>query len=115
MDEPVETERSRLAAQLRNARAKAGLSLRDLGEIIGVSSSTLSRVENETAGTLDFDNEVRIKRWLNIPLSVGTVTATGNTLDNIKAAIDADESLDRHVADALYDLMAVAYRRLAKK
>lgn len=103
-----------LGETLLTVRRKKNISLAKLGAKLGMSASTLSRVECGR-GRLDFKNEVAVRRWLGLPLSVGAVTITGDTLANIKAAIHADKTLDGKAADALYDLMSAAYHTLARK
>lgn len=57
---------SDLALHLRSHRAARGLSLRQAGAEIGVSSSTLSRVEN--GRDPDLQDYFRIIKWIGNPM-----------------------------------------------
>lgn len=103
-----------LGDQVKAERKRRGITLEKVQEESGVSASTVSRLENH-GKPLDAHNEIRIKRWLGLPITLGTLSGTGDTLADIRSAIDADPTLDRKAATALYELMASAYRQLASK
>lgn len=52
---------------VRTKRAREGLSMRDLDARIGVSASTLSRIETET-GAPDVETYLRLMSWLALPI-----------------------------------------------
>lgn len=52
--------RCRLANYLRTERMRAGLSQRELGELLGVSRSWISKQENETSRTVELSLAVEI-------------------------------------------------------
>jgi hypothetical protein len=45
-------------------------------------------------------------------MSLGTVKGTGDTLTDIRLALEADQTLDSAAVDALLKLMTSAYRSL---
>lgn len=56
-----------LAAPLQRKRENLGLSLSDVGKLIGVGSSTLSRIERNV-GKPDAETIAAVANWLEIPL-----------------------------------------------
>src|SRR3982751_3308140 len=56
-----------LGRAIKRRREELGLSLRDVADVIDVSASTLSRIENGT-GRPDADNIARITQWLDMPV-----------------------------------------------
>lgn len=103
------------ATMLRERRGNRGL--REVAkEIGGVSASTLSRIEQ---GKLpDLDTFVSICRWLGIPPEEFMVGYDTNTEDTKKvidtrqfvaAHLRADRTLDPKVAEALVQMINLAY------
>jgi predicted transcriptional regulator len=112
-----------LGAALRRARKERGnLSLRKVGRQIGVSQSTLSRIENGQ-GKPDAHVIARITQWLNIPTDrfLNAVTEqpvvyfpNESTPVIVRAHLERDKNLTPETAAALAELFDVAYRRFAK-
>ena len=100
------------------------MSLRDVADEIGVSASTLSRIENGT-GKPDADNIARITRWLDMPVD-RVMGQNGNdvepvvyypheaTPEIVEAHLRADKKLSPETAKALSELFRVAYQQFSK-
>ena len=56
-----------LGRAIKRHREELKMSLRDVADEIGVSASTLSRIENGT-GKPDADNIARLASWLDMPI-----------------------------------------------
>lgn len=61
------------AIAVKLARHFAGLDLRELGDEIGVSASSLSRIENGKKP--DVDSLAKLLHWMQLPLSRFTINA----------------------------------------
>src|SRR5437879_8281957 len=72
---------SELGDAMRRRREQQGMSLRDVADEIGVSASTLSRIENGT-GKPDADNIARITRWLDMPVD-RVMSGQGNEVEPV--------------------------------
>lgn len=106
------SEGSPLAKALRDERKRQRLSLRDLSDLIGVSSNTLSRVER---GFLpDLKNFDAINRWLSEPATAILPTEEPpDTKDIIAKHLFADTRLERSAAAQIADIVQELYDRLA--
>lgn len=98
-----------VAKRLRLHRAANGLSLGDVESVIGIPRSTLSRFECGR-NVLDFDAYAGVCRYLDIPLASGAVTTSRPGIDTIYDIIRRDKSLTKPDADALIEVMSVAYK-----
>jgi transcriptional regulator with XRE-family HTH domain len=107
----------KLAALLRAKRGRQGL--RETAGAIGVSPSTLSRVEQGKAP--DVDTLAKLCFWLGISptelmpsLGIGvTDPGLGTTLatpDRIEMHLRADKVLDKATIDALVTVVRLAYQ-----
>src|SRR5438876_729024 len=106
---------SELGQAIKRRREELNLSLRDVGDLTQVSSSTLSRIENGT-GRPDADNIARITRWLDMPVDRLIAKHQSNkvdpvvyypherTTDIIEAHLRADKNLTPETAKALSEL-----------
>src|SRR2546423_7833179 len=56
-----------LGKAIKRRREELKLSLRDVADVVTVSASTLSRIENGT-GRPDADNIARLTQWLDMPV-----------------------------------------------
>lgn len=115
-----------LGRSIRRKREDAGLSLRDVADVTGVSASTLSRIENGT-GKPDADNIARLTNWLNVPMEriMGNRDLEGEdskpvvyfpreaTPDIVEAHLRADRNLTPETAKALSELFRVAYAQFS--
>jgi transcriptional regulator with XRE-family HTH domain len=104
-----------LGARLRARRRELGLNLREAAAASGVSTATLSRVER---GRLpDRDNIFKLIDWLG--LGGGEAYAEphppgAGTLEAIELHLRADKELSRDDADALSQMVRLAYERLRR-
>ena len=115
-----------LGKAIKRRREELGLSLRDVADIIEVSASTLSRIENGT-GRPDADNIARISQWLDMPVdrvmnkqssdSVEPVIYYPHeaTPEIVSAHLRADKNLSPETAEALSELFRVAYKQFSHK
>lgn len=112
-----------LGKAIKRRREELKLSLRDVADIVDVSASTLSRIENGT-GRPDADNIARLSQWLNMPVdrlfrnessSVEPVIYYPHeaTPDIIEAHLRADKDLTPETAKALAELFRVAYKQFS--
>jgi transcriptional regulator with XRE-family HTH domain len=115
-----------LGKAIKRRRDDLKLSLRDVADLIEVSASTLSRIENGT-GRPDTDNIARITQWLQMPVDrLMTKTAENDvepviyyphekTTDIIEAHLRADKNLTPETANALSELFRVAYKQFSNQ
>lgn len=112
-----------LGKAIKRRREELKLSLRDVADIVDVSASTLSRIENGT-GRPDADNIARLSQWLNMPVDrlfrqqssdVEPVIYYPHeaTPDIIEAHLRADKDLTPETAKALAELFRVAYKQFS--
>jgi transcriptional regulator with XRE-family HTH domain len=113
-----------LGKAIKRRREELKLSLRDVADVIEVSASTLSRIENGT-GRPDADNIARITQWLDMPVDrlirgqsaeVEPVIYYPHepTPEIVEAHLRADKNLSAATADALSELFRVAYEQFSK-
>src|SRR6476620_2554371 len=110
-----------LGRAIKRHREELKMSLRDVADEIGVSASTLSRIENGT-GKPDADNIARLASWLDMPIE--RVMHQGHrgtdpnpvvyyphesTPEIVEAHLRADKHLTAETAKALSELFRVAY------
>jgi transcriptional regulator with XRE-family HTH domain len=108
-------EAGELAARLKARRREAGLSLRAAAAQIGVSAATLSRVESGSY-LPERDNLFRLLDWLGLAgrgeeYSEPHPPGAG-TLEAIELHLRADEDLSRADAEAIAQMVRLAYERL---
>ena len=113
-----------LGRAIKRHREEQKMSLRDVADEIGVSASTLSRIENGT-GKPDADNIARITGWLDMPVdrvmsnqrsAVEPVVYYPHeaTPEIVEAHLRADKKLSPETAKALSELFRVAYQQFSK-
>ncbi len=113
-----------LGKAIKRRREELKLSLRDVADVVDVSASTLSRIENGT-GRPDADNIARLSQWLDMPVDRLFKQNTGDvepviyypheaTPDIIEAHLRADKDLTPETANALSELFRVAYKQFSK-
>lgn len=115
-----------LGKAIKRHRESLRLSLRDVGNLTGVSASTLSRIENGT-GRPDADNIARLTQWLNVPVDRVMRKSDSETVepvvyypqeatpDIVEAHLRADRQLSPETAEALAELFRVAYQQFSKR
>ena len=113
-----------LGRAIKRHRDELKMSLRDVADEIGVSASTLSRIENGT-GKPDADNIARITRWLDMPVD-RVMSGHGSNVEPVvyypheatpeivEAHLRADKKLTPETAKALSELFRVAYQQFSK-
>src|SRR5438874_5497020 len=112
-----------LGKAIKRRREELKLSLRDVADVIDVSASTLSRIENGT-GRPDADNIARITQWLDMPVDRLIRSQTSEvepviyyphepTPEIVEAHLRADKNLSAATADALSELFRVAYEQFS--
>ena len=114
-----------LGRAIKRHREELKMSLRDVADEIGVSASTLSRIENGT-GKPDADNIARITGWLDMPVDRVMSNRQGNDIEPViyypheatpeivEAHLRADRNLSPETAKALSELFRVAYQQFSK-
>lgn len=63
MDKEIKDLLTHIAEQLRLHRAKRNIGIRGMAKEIGVSSATLSRIENQAVMSLE--NYIKVTNWLS--------------------------------------------------
>lgn len=102
----------KFSEMIKSKRGKTGL--RQLASEIGISASTLSRVEQ---GNLpDIDTYIKLCEWLEVSTEYFTSNPTiQSTQNNIVAYLRADKSLPSATSDALIQMIQLAYASASKE
>lgn len=106
-----------LGEMIKSKRANRGL--RETAKDIGISFPTLSRVEN---GNLpDIDTYLKICKWLDVPTDYFSKEKTTKgskksieTKKQVIAHLRADKNLPPSTAEALIEMINLAYAKLSK-
>ncbi|WP_165370487.1 helix-turn-helix domain-containing protein [Hymenobacter persicinus] len=111
----VQLDTDKLAAMVKSKRANRGL--RAVAQEIGeVSASTLSRIEQGSVP--DVNTFLQLCKWLNVPTDTFTTTdegATASESDKIVAHLRADRVLPKATAQALIEMIQLAYRQVSQE
>jgi len=94
---------------------RGGMGLRALASEIGISASTLSRVEQ---GNLpDIDTYLKLCTWLEVPSDFFTITNSDeeNTKVEVIAHLRADKTLSPETSEALIQMINLAYDAAQKR
>jgi transcriptional regulator with XRE-family HTH domain len=106
-----------LAARLGARRRELGMSLRAAAAQVGVSAATLSRVESG-AYLPERDNLFRLLDWLGLarpePAAEPHPPGAG-TMEAIELHLRADKELSAADADAIAQIVRLAYERVRKR
>ncbi len=108
---------SSLAPLLREKRGNRGI--REIAGEIGISSATLSRVEN--GKTPDLDTFSKICKWLQLdPSEILDCKVQSQPDQSLKRNIPsvhlrADKNLSPKTAQALVEMILVAQKKISKK
>ena len=103
----------KLSEMIKSKRGKKGLRL--LASEIGVSASTLSRIEQ---GNLpDIDTYLRLCNWLEVSTEFFTDTNNeeADTRHGVIAHLRADKALPPSTAEALIQMINLAYDSATRK
>ena len=113
----MQFDQSRFYEAVDRARRSAGLSSRQLAAELGLSASTFSRLSQGRRP--DVDTFVKLLAWLDQPAenfmtgaSVGS--GNGDTVRDVATALRQDPALSPGDADALEEIVRVAYHRLRR-
>ena len=107
----------RFFREIDRKRRDESLSWRELARRLAISPSTFSRMSQGRKP--DVDTFVALVSWLGAPASSFVLgpelpsQPSPDTLSQIGAALRRDSSLDSDAAEALEDIMRVAYRRFS--
>lgn len=112
----------RLGELILAKRQEEGMGLRAAADQSGVSPSTLSRLERGAGASPDSETIAKLSKWLNV--SVGEILFGENagfeepkemtTPQIIAVHLRADKKLSRETADALAELVRLAYEQFTK-
>jgi transcriptional regulator with XRE-family HTH domain len=104
--------------RLRRTRRQRNLSLREVAEEIGVSASTLSRLERGT-GVPDLPTLTSLATWLDVDrdtlFGVRGKTQERSTPATVEVLLRADKNLDPKTAKTLAKIFRTAYTELANE
>lgn len=116
----VQLDTDKLAAMVKSKRASRGL--RAVAQEIGdVSASTLSRIEQGSVP--DVNTFLQLCKWLNVPTDTFTLTDESAAVaesvtagsDKIVAHLRADRILPKATAQALIEMIQLAYRQVSQE
>ena len=100
--------------RLKRARRQRNLSLRDVAEEIGVSASTLSRIERG-AGAPDLPTLNKLIDWLEIrPDAVYQIKrrSSKSVPEEVEVLLRADKEIDPKTATTLARIFRTAYKEM---
>lgn len=102
----------KFSEMIKSKRGKTGL--RQLAAEIGVSASTLSRVEQ---GNLpDIDTYIKLCEWLEVSTDYFTTkSAVQDVQSDVVAYLRADKTLPQTTAEALIQMIKLAYASSANE
>lgn len=97
-------------------RRDHGLSWRQLGKMLDMSASTFSRMSQGKRP--DVETFLKLQAWLGASAGsylygVERPASSPDTITQVLAVLRSDSSLAPEAADALEDIVRVAYRRLS--
>jgi transcriptional regulator with XRE-family HTH domain len=114
----VRFDSARFFRDVDQRRQDAALSWRQLGKELGISASTFSRMSQGKRP--DVDTFIKLLAWLAVPAENYVLGAEAtaqrrstDTISAVLALLRADASLDPSAAEAIEDIVRVAYRRLS--
>jgi len=91
---------------------RGGRGLREVAKEVGISVSTLSRVEN---GNLpDIDSYLKICKWLDVSIDFFTSHQKGpeSKKQLVVANLRADKTLPKGISEALIEMINLAYKNV---
>lgn len=97
---------------IRDARLRAGLTLRDLERLTGLDPSQLSQIEMGKRRDPGFSTMARIAKGLGLSLDALAADATGGRSRTVEIRLDSGTKAALDVADALADAERNALRAL---
>jgi len=99
-----------LSKMIQSKRGERGL--REVAKEVGISVSTLSRVEN---GNLpDIDSYLKICKWLDVSIEFFTTRQQGaeSKKQMVVANLRADKTLPKDISEALIKMINLAYNNV---
>jgi transcriptional regulator with XRE-family HTH domain len=100
-----------LSKMIKQKRGDRGL--REVAKQVGISLSTLSRVEN---GNLpDIDSYMKLCKWLEVSVDFFTAAPQKNvesTKQLVVANLRADKTLPKEISEALIKMINLAYNNV---
>ncbi|MEJ7655564.1 MAG: helix-turn-helix transcriptional regulator [Thermoleophilaceae bacterium] len=119
---PGAVDRTVLAARVRAKREGDSLSLRAAAKALGMSASTISRVESGEH-LPERDHLLRLARWAGVPLDEVSRRRLNrdvhgpdaSTMEAVELHLRADKDLEPDDAEMLVGLMRTAYSRLSQR
>ena len=111
-----------LAKRVRAKREAEKLSLREVGEELGMSAATLSRVESGKH-LPERDRLLRLADWAGMPLGSAARGARNrqvhgvdaSTVEAVELHLRADKNLDPDDAEVLVQMVKIAYDRMSQR
>lgn len=91
---------------------RGGRGLREVAKEVGISVSTLSRVEN---GNLpDIDSYLKLCKWLDVSIEFFTAGQKGTESKKqmVVANLRADKTLPKEISEALIKMINLAYNNV---
>lgn len=118
---PAPVDPTELARRVRAKRTAEGLSLRAAAAVLGMSASTLSRVESGEH-LPERDHLLRLAAWAGLSLDPGAPAARqqihredASTVEAIELHLRADQQLEPDDAELLVRLVRTAYEQMSKR
>lgn len=99
-----------LSKMIKSKRGDRGL--REVAKEIGISLSTLSRVENENLP--DIDSYLKLCKWLEVSIDFFTASQKGSESKKqmVVANLRADKTLPKEISEALIKMINLAYNNV---
>jgi transcriptional regulator with XRE-family HTH domain len=104
-----------LAGAIAGRRRALKLSLREAEAQIGLSASTLSRIERQNFSDAGVDTYLALCEWLEVPITafiVGSPLRPANMAIEIEKLIYADSRISKQKRAALVKIITVAYENI---
>jgi transcriptional regulator with XRE-family HTH domain len=102
-----------VSERLRRARKQRNISLRQVGDEIGISPSTLSRIERDAQPDLETLN--KLIDWLELDRNAvfhSSPAKANGTPKQVEVLLRADKNLDPRTAKTLAKIFDTAYREM---
>ncbi|MCI0723820.1 MAG: helix-turn-helix domain-containing protein [Acidobacteria bacterium] len=123
--ETVRIDIDQLAQYIQWKMNEEDMSLREVAAAAGVSAATLSRIlrKGGKRPQPDVDTLGKLVRWAEVPIekivepsarSSGSARSNRETLEVIQAHLRADRNLSAEAAQAIANVVKVAYAQFAK-
>ena len=99
-----------LSKMIKSKRSDRGL--REVAKEIGISVSTLSRVENKNVP--DIDSYMKLCKWLEVSIDFFTTPSqnTESKRNIVVANLRADKTLPKKVSESLIEMINLVYKNV---